>query len=317
MRLEDLVREEIAAHTFPGCVIGISHMGERKLLAFGTETYDSASPEITLESVYDLASVTKTVTATLAHQLIDENRFSLDDLVNAHIPEYEQDAARIRHLLTYTLGNRMPLARLADLTPEAIIDAVCSERGHAPGKEFSYSNAPAFLLGLLIERSLGISLARSAAERIFEPLEMHSTTFTPRGAVPSAEGVRDIPHDESARVFAQKGRAVGHAGLFSAASDLLTFLEYSLVHADDRHTTNHIPGIGTTALGWELDQAWMGERRTPQTYGKTGFTGTSVLVEPENVLAVVILSNRTYPRRPHDQSEIMRFRRKVHDSIRA
>ncbi len=314
--LDALVEGEIAARTFPGCVIGISHGGVRHLYSFGTETYDDDSPMVTSDSLYDLASVTKAVTASLAHQLIDEGKITLDDPVNAHLPEFGRENARIRHLLTYTLGNRVPLATLSERMPEAIIEAVCNEKCDAPGSEFSYSNAPALLMGLVIERVLDTTFAEAAAGRIFTPLGMRGATFTPRGAVPSAEGIRDVPHDESARIFARAGKAVGHAGLFASAMDLLPFLEYTQQSADDRHTTNHIPDLGVTALGWELDQAWMGVKRSPRTFGKTGYTGTSVLIDPDRSLAVVILSNRTYPRRPHDTSEIMRFRRRVHDMIR-
>jgi len=317
IKLDTLVEDEIRGRTFPGCVIGISRNGVRDFFTCGYETYDEHSPMITTNSVYDLASVTKSITATLAHQLMDEKLISFDDQVQVHLPEYASKESLIRHLLTYTLGNRLPLASLAERTPAAIIEAVFHEKCHSPGSEFSYSNAPALIMGLVIERTLGASFEKIADDRIFVPLQMRSATFTPQGAVPSTDGVRDIPHDESARVFARGGKAVGHAGLFASAPDLLSFLEDTMSHADDRHTTNHIPGLGVTALGWELDQAWMGERRSPRTFGKTGYTGTSILINPDRNQAVVILSNRTYPRRPHDTSEIMRFRRRVHDSIRA
>lgn len=316
-KLEAIAEEEILARTFPGCVIGFSRGGERHLYSFGNETYESDAPAVTSDSVYDLASVTKSVTAELLHQLIDEKRISLDDPVRAHLPEYGRGDANIRHLLTYTLGNRLPLATLAERTPEAIVEAVCMEKCDPAGREFSYSNAPALLLGLIIERTLSQMFADIAAQRIFRPLRMRSATFKPRGAVPSAEGLRDIPHDESARVFARIGKAVGHAGLFASAPDLLSFLEDTLKRCDDRHYMNHIPELGKTALGWELDQPWMGSLRSSRTFGKTGYTGTSILIDPDRSLAVVILSNRTYPRRPHDTSEIMRFRRRVHDNIRS
>lgn len=317
MTLEELVKSEIAARTFPGCVIGISLDGETQFLSYGSETYDADSPAVSHSSLYDLASVTKAITATLAHQLLDAGQISLDDRVRDHLPNFTRSEVRIIHLLTYTLGNRLPLATLAERTPEAIIDAVCSEKCDLPGYTFSYSNAPAFLLGLIIERVLKALFSDIAAERIFTPLGMRTATFTPMGAVPASEQVRDIPHDESARVFARKKRAVGHAGLFASAEDIVRFLEHIRANADHRHTSNHINGIGTTALGWELDQPWMGDSRTRKTFGKTGFTGTSVLIEPDSSLAVVILTNRTYPRRPHDASEIMRFRRRVHDIIHA
>ena len=157
---------------------------------------------------------------------------------------------------------------------------------------------------------------------------MTQTTFTPHGAAPTEEGLYDIVHDESARVFRIAGETVGHAGLFSTAPDLLKFLEMLLndgkrgriqyLHSQilENLRMNQIPHLGdATGLGFELNQPWMGAKRSPHTFGKTGFTGTSVACDIAKGIALVILSNRIYPKRPVDTSTINSFRADVCDIV--
>ncbi len=204
--IEVAAGEAIAAKVFPGCVIGVIENGSRRAMPFGCHTYAEDSQLVTENSLYDCASITKSVpTATLALQLLDEGTFALDDKLITYIPEYRtkyRDQVTIRHLLTYTLGTTTPLSSLKDKAPEEIFEAVCTEETHPPNTIFSYSNTPAFLLGIVIERILGTTLEKAAQERIFTPLRMTSATFTPQGAVPTEEGVVDI-----------RGPAAGRGGL--------------------------------------------------------------------------------------------------------
>jgi CubicO group peptidase (beta-lactamase class C family) len=316
LRADQALRE----HVFPGCVIGILRDGEEEFFCFGNYTYDLSSPEVTKESVYDLASITKSVpTATLALQLIGERRLSLDDKLIEYIPEYNaphRNEVTVRHLLTYTLGNTLALSSLKYKTAREIFDAVCSEESEAPGMRFSYSNTPAYLLGVVVERVLGIPLDHAAERYIFKPLGMTSATFHPVGAVPTEVGIENIIHDESARIFAKEGKVVGHAGLFSNAPDLLIFMRHLLGGDTTLMATNQIANLeGSAALGWELNQPFMGSRRGEKTFGKTGFTGTSIVCDPERKTAIVILSNRTYPSRPHSRTAIDAFRSDVCDIV--
>ena len=323
-RAEKAIHEKV----FPGCVIGLLAKGKTHMAAFGREKYHSDSPKVTVDTLYDVASITKSVpTATLALQLIDAGEIALDDKLIKYIPEYRtkyRDEVLIQHLLTYTLGNTAPLSSLALTTPDEIFEVVCTEEGNPPGTVFSYSNTPALLLGMVIERVLTTPLDRAAEERIFRPLRMTSSTYTPHGAAPTEVGIQDIVHDESARVFSRAGRAVGHAGLFSTTPDLLNFCETLLKNDEivlskemiDQMTSNQIPNLDEqTGLGWELNQPWMGNRRSERTFGKTGFTGTSIVCEAERQIAIVILSNRTYPNRPADNSAINKFRSDVCDIV--
>jgi len=325
-----LTEEAIESRVFPGGVIGVLDKSGRRAAPFGHLTYELDSSAVTEETLYDCASITKSIpTATLALQLMDEGKLSLGDKLISYIPEYHtrhREEVRIRHLLTYTLGNTTSLSSLADKTPDEIFAAVCTEEMHPPGTAFSYSNIPAFLLGTVIERILGTSLDKAATERIFKPLDMTSITFHPNvrlrksniapTEIVDGNELQGIVHDESARVFAKAGKVVGHAGLFSTMPDLLTFLENLLANPDKRLCTSQIVQLNaSTALGWELNQSWMGEKRSSKTFGKTGFTGTSIVCDFERQTAIAVLCNRTYPKRPADTSAINAFRSAVCDIV--
>lgn len=318
-QMAQLATDAIAARVFPGCVIGVIDGTYTDISAFGYETYESGARTITEASLYDCASLTKSVvTASIALRLIDATMLSLEDRLITFIPEYSTQFCEdvlISHLLTYTLGNSLPLSQ-AGSTPEEIFQNVCKENTKSPGVAFNYSNTPAFLLGVVIERILGRALDLVARSELFVPMSMNGATFSPHEAVPSAEGVRDVPNDESARIYARAGRVVGHAGLFATMPDLLLFIGQLLKIRDPRIYTNQIPQLGASVgLGWELDQAWMGTCRAADTFGKTGFTGCSIVANCNAQKAVVVLSNRTYPCRPSGREAIDGFRAAVCDIV--
>lgn len=315
----------IENRVFPGCVIGsVRRNGEREVLPFGNLRYED-SPAVEAEFIYDVASLTKAIpTASLALLFIDRGKLKLTGKLIDYVPEYSssyREAVTIEHLLTYTVGGPQ-LSLLKDKTPDEILQSAYSyECANKPGSTFTYSNAPALLLGLAVERAGGKTLDALAQEYFFGPLKMNNTTFFPmrnraiyRPIVPTeivdGKEICGIVHDESARVFARTGRAVGHAGLFSTALDILNFLEALL--------QGEYPAIVDGAQkgwGWELNQPFMGKYAGPHTFGKTGFTGTSCMCDTEKGVALVILSNRTYPVRPKDRSPIDAFRADIADLV--
>ncbi len=335
--LEDILarrtHEALEKRVFPGCVIGVHTKGRTRIFPFGHFRYDHTSPEVTEQTLYDCASLTKSVpTSVLALQLIEEGRISLNDRVVDFLPAFQNsdsDAVTLWHLLTYTLGSTQKLfSDFKEHSAEEITSFILTQNfRERPGERFRYANGPALLLGFVLESILG-PLDRSAQERIFTPLQMHATTFTPSGAAPTEideKGIEivDIVHDESARVFAQEGLIVGHAGLFSTAPDLMRICEALLYpgvllreETLIRMTTNQIAHLNaSTGLGFELNQPFMGVNRTAHTYGKTGFTGTSFVCDSARESAVVILSNRTYPKRKSDVSSLQQFRSDVCDIL--
>jgi CubicO group peptidase (beta-lactamase class C family) len=322
--LKERVEQAIAERVFPGCVVGVVRSGgSREVMPFGRFTYEQDSPEVREDTIYDMASVTKSIpVASLALMLMAEGKLRPAEKVVRYVPELQNDhGATIEDLLTYRVrGPR--LSHLSYTTPEEL-QAYILERGFdGPPAESVYTNLPAFILGLVIERAGGSTLSELADRYFFGPLGMHDTTFFPSDAsrIPPTEivkgvEVRGIVHDESARVFSRARSSVGHAGLFSTAPDMLTFLEALLA--------GRFPAVADGAQkgwGWQQAEAWfMGSHFSKVAFGKTGFTGTSVALDPVKGVGFCILSNRTYPTRPPDAasltSAINRFRADIADLL--
>ncbi|MBI5457900.1 beta-lactamase family protein [Candidatus Kaiserbacteria bacterium] len=321
------VKEAIETRVFPGCVIGVVRTnGEREVMPFGHFTYESGSPSVLENTMYDMASVTKSIpVASLALTLIQKGKLRLEDAVVKYLPELKNDyGATVRDLLTYRVKG-VRLSTLRDKIPDEVLKIVFENGFEGPPGKHLYTNIPAFLLGIILERVAGDTLDALAQEYFFGPLDMKDTTFFPdvrltKSNIPPTEvvsglEVRGIVHDESARVFARAGRAVGHAGVFSTVPDILRFLEALL--------QGKYPNVMSGAqkgLGWQRAESWfMGTHFGEGAFGKTGFTGTSVAVDPERGIAFVVLSNRTYPTRPPDAasltSTINRFRIDIADII--
>jgi CubicO group peptidase (beta-lactamase class C family) len=337
--VEQLALAAIQSKTFPGCVIGTIRLptpagalaggqaganGSREVRAFGRLTYDVDAPVVAEDTVYDLASITKSIpTASLALIFAAEGKLSLKDTVKTHIPELRNDyGATVEDLLRYRVrGVRM--STLKDKSAEELSAYIFSHGFDAPPGESRYTNLPTFLLGLVLERVSGVPLAQLARERVFEPFDMRETGYSPLGEyndislysiapteVDASGEIRGVPHDESARVFAREHRAVGHAGLFSTAPDLLTFLGALL--------GGRYPQVSEGAqagLGWQVRGGFLGKHAGSRTFGKTGFTGTSVVCDIERGVGLVILSNRTYPERPRTTEAIDTFRSRVADIL--
>lgn len=340
-----LISTSIARRVFPGAVVAYARAGERTVLPFGCLTYDASAEKVREETVYDVASVTKSVaTGCIVMKLVERGELSLDDKVIRFIPELAcrgREQILVRHLLTYTATFDLP-KRMSAYALEngghALLEMVfAAPLQAAPGARYVYSNAPAVLLGLIIERVVG-PLDIVADEFFFEPLGMHHTTFHPRelhgaSVAPTeinARGeVKGIVHDESAWALQNAGIIAGNAGLFSTANDLLTFGEMLLAGGTyngrtyfetktvAQMRTNQTIGIGARAgFGWDVAQPrYMGAHFSPECFGKCGFTGVTLLVEPKKNVVFVLLSNRTYPKRSADDAAINDVRRRLADTV--
>ena len=345
-RIAEICERAIQEKVFPGGVVGYIRGDTVNALPFGRLTYAANAPAVTSETVYDVASVTKSVpTGSVILKLIEEGRLGLDDQVIAYIPELRNDYREhilIRHLLTYTVIFDFPggLAKVAREAPSRLLERIfAAPLVTPPGARYYYTNAPAILLGLIAERVCGQSLDLIARRLFFEPLGMLATTFWPdfsdRQIAPTERDWRDEvqgqAHDEAAWVLTKTGMTPGHAGLFSTASDLLTFAQMLLCggawHRRQildpqtivRMHTNQIAKLGaSTGLGWELNQPHvMGSAASDQCFGKTGFTGCLILVDPVRKAALVHLSNRTYPDRSSTREAINTVRRALADVVLA
>jgi CubicO group peptidase (beta-lactamase class C family) len=269
-------------------------------------------------------------TGYLALKAIESEIFSLETPVADILPDFAKHhdkEAKIFHLLTHSLDYRFPASSLKDLPPQEIWQRICSHKFEIPpGQSFCYGNASSSLLGRVLETICKMPLDKLAKEWVFEPLKMQSTGWHPLEWAPESHIIpteicpwrrrelRGETHDESAWKLEQEFRAVGSAGIFSTAPDILTFLECIL--EDDflieKLTRNAFDSDDKcTALGFELNNPkFMGNCRPP-VFGKTGFTGVSFICQPKNKLCLVILCNYTYPARKPNADKINEFRASV------
>ncbi|HET7219134.1 MAG TPA: exo-beta-N-acetylmuramidase NamZ domain-containing protein [Vicinamibacterales bacterium] len=333
--IEPLVREAIAEKKLPGAVVLVGRR-DRVLYqrAFGYRALVPAPEPMTLDTIFDLASLTKVVaTTTSVMVLVEQGKIRLSDRVASYIPGFERYGKAditIRHLLTHVSGLR-PDLDLADTwvgAEKAIALAIEEVPTSRPGEKFVYSDINFVLLGDIVRRVSGVPLDRFARERIFEPLGMKDTTFNPHASLipriaPTesctrygwpCQGLdmtllRGVVHDPTAR---RMGGVAGHAGLFGTAADLATFCRMLLdggTHdgarvlsplSVEKMTSPATPELepNTRGLGWDIDSAFSsnrGELLPIGSYGHTGFTGTSIWIDPATEVFVVFLSNRVHP----------------------
>jgi uncharacterized protein YbbC (DUF1343 family)/CubicO group peptidase (beta-lactamase class C family) len=333
--IEPLVQQAITEKKLPGAVILIGR-GERTLYqkAIGNRALLPAVEPMTLDTIFDLASLTKVVaTTTSVMMLVEEGKIRLNDRVSTFIPGFERYGKAditIRHLMTHVSGLR-PDVDLGDTWSgsETAIAIAVEEVPTAPaGERFVYSDINYFLLGDIVRRVSGQTLDRFTHDRIFEPLGMRNTMFLPPASLtsriaptekctplgwpcegPNMSMLRGVVHDPTAR---RMGGVAGHAGLFSDAADLAVFCRMLLdggVYRGVRIMSPLTVAKMTTAspssndrsvrgLGWDIDSAYSsnrGELLPVGSFGHTGFTGTSLWIDPATRMFVVFLSNRVHP----------------------
>ena len=343
--IQERIEKAISDKVFPGAVLGvIFQTGKRLILPFGHFTYEEGASLMREDSVFDIASITKSIpTSSLALRLICGGKINLEDPVIQYIPELKFlhcETVQVKHLLTQTLSFGFRLSDYKDKTADEILDIIFkTDHSYKPGTKYSYSNATSILLGLVVERVCGDRLEPLAQKFFFEPLGMDRTTFYPErfkknNIVPTEldpwrqRVIQGEVHDESAYRLSQK-QPVGSAGLFSTAADLLRFMEMLLNDGCinrirflsreilDLAQENQIPGLDAQAgLGWEIDAAkFMGKFAGQKTFGKTGFTGCSVVINRMIGVGFALLTNYTYPRRRRNHDLMNNIRRDLADII--
>lgn len=340
--LKNILIQAVDEKTFPGCVVGFVTKEKRFVLPVGGYTYSAGSPRISEESIFDVASITKTVpTSLLAFKLIEEGKMSLDDRLSEYIPFISgkwKDEIKIYHLLIQAVDYGIFLSDYKNNTAKEIINVILScDLKRRPGTSFSYTNSSSILLGMAIEKVSGKTLSELANLILFEPLKMIDTSFSsdknkndliiPTEIDPwRKKTVRGFVHDESAYVLSQE-KDVGSAGLFSTAPDLLNVLEM-LIRRGKRDkevifsekTINLMIkeidlGKNKLVLGWEMNSKYMGERRSSLMLGKTGFTGCFIAWDVKEEIGIVMLSNYHYPKRKKSFGELNKIRQEVIDTI--
>lgn len=277
---------------------------------------------MTEDTIFDLASISKLFTTTAAMKLYEAGKFELDDPVADHLPDFAENGKEdvtIKQLMTHTSGfvAWLPLESMVDNREDAIETVLTYPLANEPGTTYEYSDLNLITLGALIEEWSGVRLDEYMKTEITEPLGMVDTMYNPPKALhdrvaatayTSSRGmIRGEVHDGNAYVL---DGVAGHAGLFSTAQDLAHFSQMMLNKGDvngqqilkpetiDLMLENHTPNFpgNDHGLGWELDQSWfMGALSSPTTMGHTGFTGTSIVINPELQTFAILLTNRVHP----------------------
>lgn len=354
-RLDDVIQKALDEKQFPGAVLVVGRRGRivwRK--AYGHRQWVPQQRPMDLSLVFDLASLTKPIaTTTSVLLLVERGQIRLWDTVEEFVPQLTPfisesgepgEEMRLWHLLTHTSGLRpyFPNPEIEahigiPCTLEDLVRFIAdSEKLSPPGEEFLYSDLGFILLGYIVERVSGQSLAEFAAQNIFSPLGMGSTVFNPSDdlkarCVPTemVEGsvLQGVVHDPRARLV---GGVAGHAGLFSSADDLSVFAQMLLNGGEFQGVRLLAPltvermteiqgrvAFAGRGLGWDLDSGYStngGDLFGPDSFGHTGYTGTSFWVDPETESFVIFLTNRVHP---DDNGEIATWRSRVANVVAA
>jgi len=322
--VERIVTRGIDAGGYPGASVVVGRRGAVVLQrGFGRLSWSAESNSVSPDtSIYDVASLTKVVGTTAAIMaLYDDGKIKLDAPVTRYLPQFTgglNDMATVSDLLTHRSG--LPAARnlwRGTTSPGAARALVLSTRVRdIPGRKYEYSDLGADLLGFIVEAVSEQPLDVFLHNRVFGPLRMTNTFFQPADSLryriaptelisPRGYPIHGQVHDENAYAL---GGVAGHAGLFSTASDLAVFAQMLLnggthdgtrIFADSTVTLFTRRAAGHRALGWDTADGDYGSGKylTPRAYGHTGFTGTSMWIDPDRKMFVILLTNRVHAAR--------------------
>ena len=326
--MDNTITSAIADGELPGAVVLLGHNG--KIVyekAYGWRALVPTREPMTLDTIFDAASLTKVLATTPSMmKLVERGQVRLNDLVTRYLPEFEGGKTEItvRELMTHYSGLRPDL----DLTPEwsgyqaGIKKALGEYPIVPPATRFIYSDINFILLGEIVHRVSGKPLDEFAHDEIFQPLGMKETTYLPPASwkpriapteIPPGEQMplRGVVHDETTRFM---GGVAGHAGVFTTAADLAKYAqmllnlgEYNGVRLFSPITVqtmtspqSPVDQIAKRGLGWDVDSPFSGNRGDlfPRgSFGHTGFTGTSLWVDPVTHTYVILMANSVHPHR--------------------
>jgi uncharacterized protein YbbC (DUF1343 family)/CubicO group peptidase (beta-lactamase class C family) len=334
------MEQAVADRSIPGGVLLIGHDGQvvyRK--AFGSRSLEPTKEPMTVDTIFDLASLTKCIaTATSVMKLIEQGRVRLNDPVAAYLPEFAQNGKvdiTVRELLTHYSGLPPDLDLKADWhgRDTAFQMAMQAKPMYPPGSRFLYSDINFETLGFLVEKVTGQPLNVFADANIYAPLGMRDTRFLPPASwrpriAPTqydehGKMLRGVVHDPTAR---RMDGVAGHAGLFSTADDLARFAE-EMLHGNkilsrlsiEKMSTPQQPANAASlrGLGWDIDSPFAsnrGDLLPVGSYGHTGFTGTSLWIDPVSDTYIVLLTNHVHP---NGKGSVVSLRSRVATAVAA
>src|SRR5712664_483367 len=344
----DVIEKAILEKAFPGATLAVGYRGKVAVRAFGKLSYDAKAAAANPDTMYDIASLTKVVaTTTLVAKLVEGDfavPLDLDAKIEWYLPEWAggpnpewRHRVTVRHLLTHTSG--LPAFKEYWRTSKGKQDTLArifaEPLEYEPGTKEIYSDLGIILMAEIVERLTGRTLDDLAKSTIFSPLGIQDTMYRPPTKLWPQIAPTEIDnnlrhrlvqgevHDENAFAI---GGVSGHAGLFSTAPDLASFCQMLLnggVYAHQRilrratvaqfMTPQQLSG-GTRTLGWAVptEGGSSGHYFSTHSFGHTGFTGTSIWIDPERQLFVVLLTNRVHPTR--ENTKIQQVRPALHDA---
>jgi CubicO group peptidase (beta-lactamase class C family) len=355
--IDGLVNHAVEEHLLPGAVVVVGHNGHvvfRK--AYGMRSLEPVREKMTLDTIFDMASLTKCLaTATAVMQLYQKDNFRFDDPVAKYLPAFAANGKQeitIRELLTHYSGlpPDLPLAEPWEGKGTAYRMAFAVAPAGPPGEKFVYSDINFIVLGALVEKLSGMTLDEYAERFIFRPLDMRHTRYLPpvswiqqiaptqyeHGAaaygvagLPTGPGdvmLRGVVHDPTSR---RMGGVAGHAGVFSTADDVAVYAQNLLDRLAGRPSRFPLsrrvlqlmvkpeqPAGGTAkrGFGWDIDSPYSSNRGSifpVGSFGHTGFTGTSLWMDPASDTYVIVLANSVHPNGP---KRITALRGKIADA---
>jgi CubicO group peptidase (beta-lactamase class C family) len=339
-RAAEVVERGVTERAFPAAVVEIGT--EREVLwrkPFGQLDYEADSASVREDTIFDLASLTKVIaTTSLVMRLVERSRLSLHDAIGSWIPEWRgNDRAHValRSLLSHSSGLTAWLPFFRDHTGrQEFQHAICSlPLEYKPDTQSIYSDLGFILLGFVVEDAGGASF-ESQADQLLGPITNAPLLFNPPAELRSFIAPTELDpwrgrrligevHDENCWAL---GGAAGHAGLFGTASAVGDFARAMLGALSGRDTRlasattvrtfvtrTSVPG--SRALGWDtmLATSSCGTKMSPSGFGHTGFTGTTLWIDPQRAIYVVFLTNRVHPSR--DNTAIQSIRPALHDAV--
>lgn len=321
--IDGIVETGLAEGKMPGCIVCIGrHASIGFLKAYGFKQVEGERVPMTLDTVFDMASITKpAATATSIMILAERGLLSISDPVTKYVPEFGsngKEAITIRHLLVHNSG-LLPDNALADYLdgPQLAIQRICELSLQNPvGEKFVYSDVNFITLGEIVRRVSGLSVNEFSRKEVFDKLGMRETGYLPASdlrarAAPTeqrnGEWMRGEVHDPRAY---ELGGVAGHAGLFSTVQDLAVYAQMMLNEGEyggirvlspttvRLMTSPNKVSSGVRGLGWDKQTGFStnkGKKLTASAFGHGGFTGTVLWIDPELDLFYIFLSNRVHP----------------------
>ena len=320
------INKAIKESKIPGAVLWIEKDNNLYHQKYGKKCLTPSPKSMEKDTIFDAASLTKVMaTAPSIMILVEEGKLSINDPVTKHLPKFkgvQKNKITIKQLLTHTSG----LPPVLPLKPEwkgyeqAINLCYSAEIRNTPGRHFRYSDVNYIILGEIVKRTSGLSLKSFSHKKIFAPLGMKDTGFTPKKTkihriAPTTKEkgklIHGVVHDPTARAM---GGVAGHAGLFTTANDLAKFcrmivndgfgedkriLKKQTIEVMTKSQTSMFLHKVRRGLGWDIDSKYSSPRGNgfPKlaSFGHTGWTGGSVWIHPKSKSFVILLTNRNHP----------------------